>query len=232
MSDGPAKGIGDGHVKGASDVLHKGCDETLNEQSYERNAKRRKKKDKQIAEEDIATDDEKNYELVESDYEQEEEDMVAETCVYPTSDWDWDSLRIPDITGGEYGSSYEINCGSDDLRSLDEFDCKTGKEDELRKLRKFIKTIYHEFDPGCDIENLIFKFGIEFATGDVFRKAIRAHAVKHMQSVKFKKRDKNRIRAVCSYQGCKWFVFGSWLADHKTFKIKSLLDEHTFAMCF
>jgi hypothetical protein len=49
---------------------------------------------------------------------------------------------------------------------------------------------------------------------------------------KFKKNDPNRIRVVCKDEGCKWFVFASWLADHKTFKIKSLLDEHTCVMSF
>ena len=37
---------------------------------------------------------------------------------------------------------------------------------------------------------------------------------------------------VCNDEGCKWFVFASWLSDHKTFKIKSLLDDHTCVMSF
>ncbi|KAK3224980.1 hypothetical protein Dsin_004842 [Dipteronia sinensis] len=70
----------------------------------------------------------------------------------------------------------DITAETYDLRSLDESDCE---EEEGRKSRIFINTRYHEFDPGRDMENPIFK-----------------------------------------------------IADQKTFKIKSVLDEHTCAMCF
>ncbi|KAK4842312.1 hypothetical protein QYF36_019536 [Acer negundo] len=58
------------------------------------------------------------------------------------------------------------------------------EEDEGRKLRKFIKT----------------------------RKAIKAHVVKHRRSIKFKKNDKNKIRAVCNDKGCR-FVDSKMIAE-------------------
>ncbi|KAK3182919.1 hypothetical protein Dsin_030205 [Dipteronia sinensis] len=82
------------------------------------------------------------------------------------------------------------------------------------------------------MENPIFKIGMEFGSADVFRKVIRAHAMKHKRNIKFQKNDTNRVKAVCKDQSCNWFVFASWLGDHKTFKIKSLVDAHTCAMNF
>ena len=62
-----------------------------------------------------------------------------------------------------------------------------------------------------------------FASGDVFKRAIRARVVKHRREVKFAKNDPNRVRAVCKAPNCKWFVFASWLDDKKNFKVKSML---------
>jgi len=63
-------------------------------------------------------------------------------------------------------------------------------------------------------------------------KAVRVRAVTNRRAVKFSKNDPNRVRAICKAEGCKWFVFASWLSDHKMFKVKSLQDEHTCAMVF
>ncbi|KAK1589251.1 hypothetical protein Q3G72_031983 [Acer saccharum] len=233
VSDGPTKAFVDGpdEDRNRTSKVNEECDEALIREFADRAGKRRNK-GKQVAEEDISEEDitddgEENDQLWDSDYDQEEEDIATKTCVDPTMDWD--SLQIPDFGREECGSGSDIDCASDEVRSLDGTDCE---EDEGTKPRKFIKTKYHEFNPGRDIGNPIFRIGMVFANADDFRNAIRAHAVKHRRSIKFKKNDKNRIRAVCNDERCKWFVFGSWLADGKTFKIKSLIDEHTCAMCF
>ncbi|KAK0580005.1 hypothetical protein LWI29_034931 [Acer saccharum] len=124
--------------------------------------------------------DEENDELVETDYEQEEEDIAADTCVDPTRDWD--SLRNPEIPREECGSGSEFDYEDDDLRSLDDFDDEEVKGGQPRN---FINTKYHELDPVCDTENPIFKIGMEFASADVFRKAIRALTIKQRRNIKF-----------------------------------------------
>ncbi|KAK0574732.1 hypothetical protein LWI29_028223 [Acer saccharum] len=124
---------------------------------------------------------EENDELVETDYEQQqEEDITANTYVDPTRDWD--SLRNPEIPREECGSGSEFDCEDDDLRSLDDF---ADEQVEGGQSRNFINKRYHEFDPVHDMANPIFKIGMEFATTDVFRKAIRAHAIKHGRNIKF-----------------------------------------------
>ncbi|KAK4833578.1 hypothetical protein QYF36_007516 [Acer negundo] len=162
--------------------------------------------------------------LVESDYEQEADDIATETYVDQTKIWD--SLNVPNIPHEEYASGYDIEDVSDELKSLDGLD---GEEGEQGRVRKFIYRSYHEFHPERDMQDLEFKVGMLFGTADIFRKAIRACAVKHMCDVNFKKNDQHRVRAVCKSEACNWFVYASWLSDHKTFQIKTLCTEHPCA---
>ncbi|KAK1560930.1 hypothetical protein Q3G72_032472 [Acer saccharum] len=113
--------------------------------------------------------------------------------------------------------------------SLDDF---ADDQVERGQPSNFINKRYHEFDLVRDMANPIFKIGMEFATADVFRKAIRVHAIKHRRNIKFQKNDPNRVKAVYKDKGCNWFVFASWLGDQKTFKIKSMVDAHSCAMSF
>ena len=116
--------------------------------------------------------------LVESDYEQEADDITAETCVDPTKIWD--GLNVPNRQHQECAS------GSDELNSLEGSD---GEEGEQGRVRKFIHRSYHEFHLERDMQDPKFKVGILFGTVDIFRKAIKAHAVKHKCDVKFQKND-------------------------------------------
>ncbi|KAK1586265.1 hypothetical protein Q3G72_000629 [Acer saccharum] len=124
-----------------------------------------------------STEDE---EAVESDYEQELDDIKADTCVDPTRDWE--SLQVLGIPHAQCGSrsGFDIDLGSDDLKSLDGSD---GEEDEGGPPRKFIKTKYREFNPSYDMQDPIFRVGMEFGNANIFRKAIRAHSVKHRNVV-------------------------------------------------
>ncbi|KAL5549616.1 hypothetical protein UlMin_004847 [Ulmus minor] len=181
---------------------------------------------KRVADEELSESE--NEEIVDSEYEQDPEDIAADTCVDPTTNWD--SLKVPEIPRAETGSGSDKDDGSDDLRSLDGSDID---EQEVEvPCRRFIKKHYHEFNPTHDLQNPVFKLGMEFGNADMFRKAVRVHAVTNRRAVKFSKNDPNRVRAVCKAEGCKWFVFASWLSDHMTFKVKSLQDEHTCAMVF
>ncbi|KAK0595843.1 hypothetical protein LWI29_010547 [Acer saccharum] len=175
------------------------CYEELLGEDVERANCQRKKKGKQIAEEVESVE-----EIVESDYDQELEDITSDTCVDPNKDWD--SLEFPDVPRAECGSRFDIDDGSDDLNSLDGSDCE---DDEGRHPRKFLNTRYHQFNPDCDMQHPIFRVGMVFGSADVFRQAIRAHAITNRREVKFQKNDANRVRAVCKAEGCNWFVFAS-----------------------
>ncbi|KAK0587969.1 hypothetical protein LWI29_032097 [Acer saccharum] len=119
--------------------------------------------------------------------------------------------------------------GKQVAKDLDRFDTE---EVERGPVRRFLKKRYHEFNPSHDMQDPKFMLSMEFGSTDAFKNAIRAHAMKNRRDVTFKKNDPNRIRAVCVNEGFKWFVYGSWLSDKRTFKIKSLGDKHTCAMSF
>ncbi|KAI9153472.1 hypothetical protein LWI28_011841 [Acer negundo] len=165
--------------------------------------------------------------LVESDYEQEADDIAAETYVDQIKIWD--SLNVPNIPHEECASGSDIKDVYDELNSLDGSD---GEKGEQGRVRKFIHRSYNEFHPERDMHDPEFKVGMLFGTADIFRKAIRAHAVKHMRDVNLKKNDQHRVRAVCKSEACNWFVYASWLSDHKTFRIKTLCIEHPCSMSF
>ncbi|KAK1557118.1 hypothetical protein Q3G72_018308 [Acer saccharum] len=112
----------------------------------------------------------------------------------PTNDWE--SLQLSDLP---HGSGSDKDDGSEDLGGLDG---SNGEEDVEGPVKKFIKRSYHEFNPRHDLQDPVFRLGMEFSSVDVFRKAIRAHSVKHRKVVKFKKNNPNRIRVVCKDEGC------------------------------
>ncbi|KAK2654694.1 hypothetical protein Ddye_014550 [Dipteronia dyeriana] len=207
--------------------------EEAESETVERDELQRKDKGKHVLEEaeSDGSEEAENYggdqDLVKSDYEQEEEDITADTCVDPICGWE--SLQFTDIPRPESGDASDIDEGSEELNNLDGSD-----NDEVQRehVSQFRKKRYHEFNPSRDMQDPKFVIGMEFGSADVFRNAIRAHAVKNMRDVRFKKNDPNRIRAICENEGCKWFVYGSWLTDKRTFKIKSMGDEHTCAMTF
>ncbi|KAK1554926.1 hypothetical protein Q3G72_019195 [Acer saccharum] len=160
--DGPA-GFGDG-------LVNEEGDEELTEKDTERAKSQRKNKGKYIAEEAEA---DKGDELVKSDYDQEAKDIAIETCVDPTNNWE--SLQLLDLPHGS-GSGSDKDDGSEDLGSLDG---SNGEEDAEGPVRKFIKRRYHEFNPTHDLQDPVFRLGLEFSSADMFRKAIRAHSMKY-----------------------------------------------------
>ncbi|KAK0605910.1 hypothetical protein LWI29_032076 [Acer saccharum] len=143
----------------------------------------RDRKGKQVQVDPKSNDD--GGDLVESNYEQEVEDITAETCYDPSNLWD--TFTFPRT---ECGSGFYYEKGSENLSSLDGSEAE---EDEGVQPRKFIKIRYHEFTPKRDMQNPVFRLDMEFDNADVFRKAVRAHFVKHRRVVKFKKNDPNGL---------------------------------------
>ncbi|KAL5577242.1 hypothetical protein UlMin_018941 [Ulmus minor] len=160
--------------------------------------------------------------IVDSDYEQDDNDIASHTCVDTTKHWGM--LAIPEMMTH---SGEESRSDSDELRSLDGLD----GEDDTKK--KWVRKRYPEFNPKTNMKAPTFKIGMTFDSADTFRKAVRGHVVKHKRDVKFKVNDKDKVRAVCNSDGYEWIVFASMLvSDKKTFKVKTLNDNHTCAMVF
>ena len=96
-----------------------------------------------------------------------------------------------------------------------------------------MKKKYHKFNLDVDMKDPNFRVGMTFSNCNAFRAAFRVHVVKHRRVVKFDKNDKDKIKASCKFEDCKWMVYASWLnTNHKTFKVKTLHNEHTCAITF
>ncbi|KAL5553162.1 hypothetical protein UlMin_040563 [Ulmus minor] len=163
--------------------------------------------------------------IVDSDYEQDDNEIASHTCVDTTKIWE--GMAILEMMTQSTEESGSDGDDSDELHSLD------GSDGEDDTKRKWVRKRYPKFNPQTDMKNPTFKLGITFDSADTFRKAVKAHAIKHKRDVKFKVNDKDRVRAVCNSDGCEWIVFASMLAaDKKTFRVKTLNDNHTCAMVF
>ncbi|KAK7244700.1 hypothetical protein RIF29_39526 [Crotalaria pallida] len=80
-------------------------------------------------------------------------------------------------------------------------------------------------------KNFKFKLGMEFSSLNQFKDAILEHSVLIGKEVKFKKNDSNRVRVVCS-QHCDYLVFCSRVGRAQTFRIKTLIPNHTCGRVF
>ncbi|KAL5566925.1 hypothetical protein UlMin_030089 [Ulmus minor] len=109
-------------------------------------------------------------------------------------------MAIPELMAQ---SSEESGADGDDSKELHSLDGSDGEDDSNRK---WVRKRYPEFNPKTDMKNPTFKLGMTFDSADTFRKAIRAHAIKHKRDVKFKVNDKDRVRAVRNSNGCEWIV--------------------------
>ncbi|KAK2649678.1 hypothetical protein Ddye_017167 [Dipteronia dyeriana] len=136
--------------------------------------------------------------LVESNYDQEVEDIAADTCVDPTNFWD--TLQVLNIPPLDCGSGSDFEARSDELISLEGSD---GEEVKQGPVRKFINARYHEFNQKTNMHDLVYEVGMLFASANIFVKAIRSYAVKHKRNVKFQKIDRNRVKVVYKLDGCK-----------------------------
>ena len=117
---------------------------------------------------------------------------------------------------------------STELESLEGTD-----DDEEVPYKKWKKIINQDFNPEVDMNNPVFRIGMLFSTVFIFRDAIRAHAMKNRRAVKFDFNDKNKIKASCKLPDCQSMIYASWLnIDFKTFKVKILGPDHTYAMTF
>ena len=165
--------------------------------------------------------------MVESDYEQDVQDIAQPTCVDPTSTWE--GFEVPVLEGEEHRSESDVDSmNSTELESLEGTD-----DDEEVPYKKWKKIINQDFNPEVDMNNPVFRIGMLFSTASIFRDAVKAHAVKNRRAMKFDFNDKNKIKASCKSPDCQWIVFASWLnTDFKTFKVKTLEPDHTCAMTF
>ncbi|KAF4347934.1 hypothetical protein G4B88_010189 [Cannabis sativa] len=116
----------------------------------------------------------------------------------------------------------------DDSSEEDEGDENNGIQLNNRKKRfkKEKLSELPEFRPETDMGKAIFDLGLSFASGKLFKQAIREYALREGKDIFFKKNDPHRVRAQCKGVNCRWICYASKIDDSPTFDIKSYEAEH------
>ncbi|KAM0896758.1 hypothetical protein ACQ4PT_022979 [Festuca glaucescens] len=143
-------------------------------------------------------------------------------------------------------SDFDVEDGDDDLfadnvdREVDghneqdsvfELEDDDALQDTTLNLRleeeQHLKNKFKEFNPKIDMQNPIFKDGMNFSYVEELRKALNAYSVKNKVKVNKLKNDSTRITAVCK-SGCPWFMRATKDIWTEGFTIKKLYTwKHT-----
>ncbi|KAI8551066.1 hypothetical protein RHMOL_Rhmol06G0156300 [Rhododendron molle] len=76
-----------------------------------------------------------------------------------------------------------------------------------------------------------FMVGMEFKTHEVLRDAIKEHSIKMGKMIKFKKYDRQKVKAVCQ-KGCPWEIYGSYVPSDALFRVKKYKSVHECSRSF
>ena len=85
---------------------------------------------------------------------------------------------------------------------------------------------FPEFNEQNDMEDPQFEMGMLFSSGQVFREAVRKHAILHQRGVRLKKNLSDKIKWVCT-AGCDWKVYGIKQQRSTIIQIKTVCNIHT-----
>lgn len=76
-----------------------------------------------------------------------------------------------------------------------------------------------------------FKLGMEFSSLKDFKEAVKEHSILNGKQIKFVKNDAKRVRVVCK-QDCGFTALVSKVGGKTTFRVKTLVSEHTCGRVF
>ncbi|XP_057436122.1 uncharacterized protein LOC130728622 [Lotus japonicus] len=132
--------------------------------------------------------------------------------------------RSADGMGMAFGDDPDFDGGyeSEDLESV-----ATDSEMEDVPRRRYPKFVEERLGPD-------FKFilGMDFASLDQFKEALTDVCVTNGREYKFLKNDSIRCRVACRSDDCPWLILCSKVGNKKSYRIKTLVDNHTCARVF
>jgi len=59
-----------------------------------------------------------------------------------------------------------------------------------------------------------------------FKKAVVKYGMNTHRHILFPKDEKNRVKAICSWPGCNWLIYGSKTSRSEWFKVVTFVDDH------
>ncbi|KAH7863402.1 hypothetical protein Vadar_017045 [Vaccinium darrowii] len=112
---------------------------------------------------------------------------------------------------------------SDDLKSMS--GSSSDEDEDGWTGRKKAKTNYPVFNEKTDMDNPVFKIGMEFKTHEQVREAIKEYSIKWGRKIKFNKNDREKVDAVCK-TGCPWHIYASYVKNEGLYRVKTYVNEH------
>lgn len=123
----------------------------------------------------------------------------------------------------------DLDAGYDtDYFDSDDDDCSYDEESdgEGGKLFKRRKSSWQRFDSKA--EEPTFQLGMVFSGKEQMKKALIKYGIKQHVHLLFTKDEKNKVRAHCSWPGCKWMIYASKTSKNKWLQVSTLVDEHHY----
>ncbi|KAH7847184.1 hypothetical protein Vadar_022991 [Vaccinium darrowii] len=146
---------------------------------------------------------------------------VVECYMDTTSGVTKDYADVVDVLADIDGDA-DVMTSDDDLRSIDSDSDEEGRGNRVKH------TVFNE---KTNMENPIFKVGMEFKTHALFREAVKEHAIKWGKEIKFLKSDKRQARATCK-SPCPWTIYCSHVPNDEVYRVKTFIDEHSCVRSF
>jgi hypothetical protein len=110
--------------------------------------------------------------------------------------------------------------GSPYYDSSDDYSYEEDSEGETQRW----KSVENKFDSSAPVP--VFSLGMAFISSRQFKKALVKYGLKTHRHLLFPKDEKNRVRATCSWQRCKWLIYGSKTSRSEWFKVVTFVDKH------
>ncbi|WVZ64352.1 LOW QUALITY PROTEIN: hypothetical protein U9M48_013885 [Paspalum notatum var. saurae] len=98
------------------------------------------------------------------------------------------------------------------------------EEDSDGEIQRW-KSLENRYDSKATVP--LFSLGMVFRDSRQFKKALVKYRLKTHRHIVFVKDEKNKVRANCSWAGCKWLIYGSKTSISEWFKVVTFVDEHS-----
>lgn len=107
------------------------------------------------------------------------------------------------------------------IDSSDNYSYEDNSEGETKRW----KSMENRYDSKAAVP--VFSLGMAFRSSRQFKKALIKYGLTTHRHLLFPKDEKDRVRAKCSWPGCKWLIYGSKTTRSEWFKIVTFIDEHS-----
>jgi hypothetical protein len=113
--------------------------------------------------------------------------------------------------------------GSPYMDSSDEYSYAENSDGETERW----KSLENRYDKKASVP--IFSLGMCFKDSRQFKKALVKYGIKTHRHLRFNKDEAKKVRAFCTWAGCKWMIYGSKSTRSEWFKVVTFEDVHTCA---